>query len=193
MMAKATLLSAIAATNRGLLASQTDKQNILNAIASLENLNPTPHPVESHLINGDWRLLYTTSEGLLNLTKIPFYQLGQIYQCIRTLSNSVYNIAEFSGLPFTESIVSVAAKFDVVSTERVNVKFERSIIGFTSLIGYKSPGSFIQEIESSKKFTAIDLPINRQRQDAWLDITYLDEDLRISRGNQGSIFVLTKI
>ena len=191
-MAKATLLSAIAATNRGLLASPTDKQNILTAIASLENLNPTPHPVVSNLINGNWRLLYTTSDSLLNLQRLPFYQLGQIYQCIRTFSNSVYNIAEFFGLPFAESIVSVSAKFDVVSDERVSVQFERSIIGFTSLIGYKSPEIFIQEIESGKKFTAINLPINSQRQDAWLDITYLDEDLRISRGNQGSVFVLTR-
>ncbi|HAJ61284.1 MAG TPA: fibrillin, partial [Cyanobacteria bacterium UBA8543] len=26
----------------------------------------------------------------------------------------------------------------------------------------------------------------------WLDITYLDKDLRIGRGNEGSVFVLTK-
>ncbi|MGL4881863.1 MAG: PAP/fibrillin family protein, partial [Waterburya sp.] len=29
-------------------------------------------------------------------------------------------------------------------------------------------------------------------QKGWLDITYLDEDMRIGRGNEGNVFVLTK-
>ncbi|HAX76849.1 MAG TPA: fibrillin, partial [Cyanobacteria bacterium UBA11372] len=43
-----------------------------------------------------------------------------------------------------------------------------------------------------KKFTALDFPIESREQRGWLDITYLDEDLRIGRGNEGSVFVLTK-
>ncbi|NEP29276.1 PAP/fibrillin family protein, partial [Moorena sp. SIO3I6] len=41
-------------------------------------------------------------------------------------------------------------------------------------------------------FPAIEFPINRDIQQGWLEITYLDDDLRIGRGNQGSVFVLTK-
>jgi PAP_fibrillin len=40
--------------------------------------------------------------------------------------------------------------------------------------------------------TAIDFPIRNPNADSWLDVTYLDDDLRIGRGNQGSLFVLTK-
>ena len=53
--------------------------------------------------------------------------------------------------------------------------------------------SIIQEIEAGKKFTALDTKINSNRQQGWVDITYLDSDLRIGRGNEGSIFVLTKV
>jgi PAP_fibrillin len=193
MMGKATLIDAIAGTNRGLLASETQKQAILAAIANLEDLNPTPRPVEaSNLLNGNWRLLYTTSKALLNLDRLPLYKLGQIYQCIRVETKSVYNIAEIYGLPYLEGLVSVAAKFEPVSGRRVQVQFERSIVGLQRLIGYDSPENFIQQIEAGKKFTAIDFPINSDTQQGWLDITYIDSDLRLGRGNEGSVFVLSK-
>jgi hypothetical protein len=192
MMTKSALLEAIAGTNRGLLATETQKQAILAVIAGLEDFKPTPHLLEAtHLLEGDWRLLYTTSKALLNLDRFPFYKLGQIYQCIRVETTSVYNIAEIYGLPSLEALVSVAAKFEPVSDRRVQVKFQRSIIGLQKLVGYKSPAYFIQQIESGEKFTAIDFPINSD-QKGWLDITYIDRDLRIGRGNEGSVFVLSK-
>ncbi|MEH2444443.1 MAG: PAP/fibrillin family protein [Nostoc sp.] len=193
MMAKAALIDAIALTDRGLLATQVQKQAILAAIANLEDFNPTPRPVEaSNLLDGNWRLLYTTSKALLNLDRLPFCKLGQIYQCIRVDTASVYNIAEISGLPYLSGLVSVAAKFEPVSDRRVQVKFERSIIGLQRLIEYNSPVTFIQQIEAGRKFLAIDIAIKSDQQQGWLDITYIDNDLRIGRGNEGSVFVLSK-
>ncbi|MBN4002969.1 PAP/fibrillin family protein [Nostoc sp. LPT] len=193
MMPKAALMDAIALTNRGLLATEEQKQAILIAIANLEDFNPTPRPVEaSNLLDGNWRLLYTTSKSLLNLDRLPLCKLGQIYQCIRVETTSVYNIAEIYGLPYLEGLVSVAAKFEPVSGRRVQVKFERSIIGLQRLIEYNSPVTFIQQIEAGRKFPGIDVAINSDKQQGWLDITYIDNDLRIGRGNEGSVFVLTK-
>ncbi|MGL4618484.1 PAP/fibrillin family protein [Chroococcidiopsis sp.] len=194
MLGKETLLEKIAGKNRGLLSTEVDKQAVLAAIAQLEDRNPTPRPVEaSELLNGDWRLLYTTSKGLLNIDQFPLLKLGQIYQCVRVQTQSIYNIAEVYGLPFLEGVISVTAKFTPVSERRVEVKFERSIIGLQRLFNYQSPASFIQEIEAGKKFAALDTKINSNRQQGWVDITYLDSDLRIGRGNEGSIFVLTKV
>ncbi|MBN3876828.1 MULTISPECIES: PAP/fibrillin family protein [unclassified Nostoc] len=193
MMGKAALIDAIAGTNRGLLATEEQKQAILAAIANLEDFNPTPRPVEaSNLLDGNWRLLYTTSKALLNLDRLPLCKLGQIYQYIRVETTSVYNIAEIFGLPYLEGLVSVAAKFEPVSGRRVQVKFERSIIGLQRLIEYNSPVTFIQQIEEGRKFPGIDLAIKSDKQQGWLDITYIDNDLRIGRGNEGSVFVLTK-
>ena len=193
MLRKSALLEIIAGKNRGLLATPSDKQAILSAIAQLEDYNPTPRPVEAaELLNGDWRLLYTTSRALLNLDGFPLVKLGQIYQSIRVKESKVYNIAELYGLPYLEGIVSVAATFDATSERRVQVKFERSILGLSRLIGYESPAKYINEIESGKKFAAVDFSFDSREQQGWLDITYLDKDLRLGRGNEGSVFVLTK-
>lgn len=193
MIGKASLLEAIAGKNRGLLATEAEKQAIMALVAQLEDRNPTPRPTEAaDLLDGNWRLLYTTSSELLGIDNVPFLKLGQIYQCVRANEAKIYNIAEVYGLPFLEGIISVTARFTPVSERRVNVKFERAISGLQRLIDYQSPDYFINEIESGKKFLAIDFSIADREQKGWLDITYLDEDLRIGRGNVGSVFVLTK-
>jgi hypothetical protein len=195
MIGKSTLIEIIVGTNRGLLANQQQQQAILAAIANLEDFNPTPRPLAAtNLPEGNWRLLYTTSKALLKIDRLPFCKLGQIYQCIRVRSNSVYNIAEIYGIPSLEGLVSVVAKFEPVSERRVQVKFQRSIIGLQRLIGYTTPGNFIQQIESGdfQNKLAFDFPIQSEQQQGWLDITYIDDNLRIARGNEGSVFVLTK-
>jgi hypothetical protein len=196
-MPKAQLLAAIADKNRGILATNTDRQAILAAITTLESRNPHPQPLTTaiDLLAGDWRLLYTSSQSLLGIDKFPLVKLGTIYQCIRPTSQAVYNIAEVSSLiPGLNGIVSIVATFTPVTEARVNVQFNRSVIGLQKLIDYSTPDRLITAIESGQKFTAIDLPITRRedRSPAWLEITYLDESLRISRGNEGSVFVLTK-
>lgn len=193
MIGKESLLEAIAGKNRGLLATAVDKQAILALVAQLEDRNPTSRPTEaSDLLEGNWRLLYTTSRGLLNLDQLPFAKLGQIYQCVRTKEAKIYNIAEVYGLPYLEGIVTVSAEFEPLSERRVQVKFKRSIFGLQRLIDYQSPDNFIQQIEAGKKFTALDINLESRDQQGWLDITYLDGDMRIGRGNEGSVFVLTK-
>ena len=191
---KALLLEMIAGKNRGLLATPGDKAAILSALTQLEEFNPNPRPLEvPQLLEGNWRLLYTSSDELLGIGRFPLLQLGQIYQCIRVGDRKVYNIAEVQSLPLLEGLVSVAAEFEPVSEKRVNVKFNRFIIGSQRFIGYQSPNNLIADIEKGKKFIAIDFSLQARDQKGWLDITYLDEDLRIGRGNVGSVFVLTKV
>ncbi len=190
---KSALLEQIAGKNRGLLATELDKAAILSAIAQLEDYNPTPNPLEAtELLEGNWRLLYTTSQELLGIDRFPFYNLGQIYQCIRVKDRKVYNIAEIAGIPYLDGLVSVVAQFEAVSQRRVQVQFNRSIFGVQKLMGYQTPNQYIDAIESGKPFTAIDFKLQPREQQGWLEITYLDEDMRISRGNVGSVFVLTK-
>ena len=193
MSKKAELLEAIAGKNRGLLANEIDKVKVLSAVEQLEDYNPNPKPLEAgDLLEGNWRLLYTTSKALLGLDRFPLLQLGQIYQCIRTDHTKLYNIAEIVGIPFLEGLISVAATFEAVSERRVNVKFERYIISLQKLINYRSPDELIQELEAGKKFLPLDFSIGNREQQGWLEITYLDEDLRIGRGNEGSVFILSK-
>lgn len=207
MLSKDDLRNAIASTNRGIAANATEKQAIASIIAQVEDRNPTPDPLSAtELLEGDWRLLYTTSQELLGIDRVPLAQLGDIYQCVRTARSRIYNIAEVKGLPYLESLVSVVASFSPAADtaddasagqlkRRVNVKFNRAVLGLQRSLGYQSPAQYIQQLEQTEKmslFKGIDFAINAERQQGWLEITYLDEDLRIGRGNQGSLFVLTK-
>ncbi|MGB3669481.1 MAG: PAP/fibrillin family protein [Phormidesmis sp.] len=221
MLTKTDLKNEIASKNRGISATATERQAIASMIARLEDLNPTPEPLSATaLLAGDWRLLYTTSQELLGIDRFPLAALGNIYQCVRPQHSLIYNIAELKSAPYLEGLVSVVASFapatvstrstttsstttgsttastaDSLSKNRVNVKFNRAIIGLQRILGYQSPAQYIQKLETTDKFNllqGIDFAIDAERQQGWLEITYLDRDLRIGRGNQGSLFVLTK-
>ncbi len=210
MLSKNDLRNAIATKNRGISATENDRQVIASLIARIEDRNPTPEPLSApDLLAGDWRLLYTSSQDLLGIDRVPLAQLGEIYQCVRPSQARIYNIAEVNSLPYCEGLVSVVASFEpatgvamdqskvglATSSRRVNVRFTRGVIGLQRILGYQSPAQYIEKLESTEKFSllqGIDFSINADRQQGWLEITYLDKDLRIGRGNQGSLFVLTK-
>ena len=113
MLGKTDLLEAIAATNRGLLASATDQQMIQAFATRLEEHTPNPSPLQAtNQLEGIWQLLYTTSRELLGFDRIPLYRLGQIYQCVYLAEQRIYNIAEVMGLPYLDGLVSVSARFE---------------------------------------------------------------------------------
>ncbi len=199
MIGKSELIAELAQSDRGIRCSPEQRSAFLSKIAQLEERNPTPSPAKAtELLDGDWELQYTTSSGLLGINNVPALRLGTIYQCIRVEAGQVYNIAEIEGLPFFEGLVSVSAKFEIETaaesphqdSRRLNVYFERSILGLQRWVNYENPAQFIPLVQSGKRFPAIDTSIQGRK--GWVDLTYLDQDLRINRGNEGSIFVLTR-
>ncbi len=191
---KANLFNAIAPVNRGLAMSEDQRKAIFSAVAYLEELNPTPAPNQTpELLDGDWLLIFTTSQELLGIDRFPLYKLGNIYQCLRMAEGKIFNVAEVKGLPLLGGLVSVCANFTVESDKRVKVNFERLVAGSQSLLGYQDVNSFINILRSPKKLLAIDFKIKREDQKGWLETTYLDQSLRIGRGNEGNLFVLRKI
>jgi hypothetical protein len=202
---KVNLLNAIAPVNRGLQMSENQRKAIFSAVAYLEEINPTPAPTQTpELLDGNWLLLFTTSQELLGIDRFPLYKLGNIYQCLRVAEGKIFNIAEIKGLPLLGGLVSVCANFTVVSEKRVKVNFERLVAGSQTLLGYRDVNSFIDSLrsptksskpskKSPKKLLAIDVQIKREDQKGWLETTYLDQDLRIGRGNEGNLFVLRKV
>jgi len=191
---KANLLNAIAPVNRGLNMTEDQRKAIFSAVAYLEELNPTPAPTQSpELLDGNWLLLFTTSQELLGIDRFPLYKLGNIYQCLRVAEGKFFNVAEIKGLPLLGGLVSVCANFSVVNEKRVKVNFERLVAGSQTLVGYQDVNSFIDTLRSPKKLLAIDFQIKREDQKGWLETTYIDQDLRIGRGNEGNLFVLRKV
>ncbi|MEO1146577.1 MAG: PAP/fibrillin family protein [Cyanobacteria bacterium J06638_22] len=194
MIRKVELLEAIAGRNRGIIATQTDQTAILSAIARLEDENPNPRPLEAkETLNGNWRLLYTSSEELLRIDRFPLLKLGQIYQWIRLETSEIFNIAEVYGLPLLEGLVAVGATFELTSERRVQVKFRRGVLGLQRLVGYTSPEALIKKMDAGDRLLPFDFSINSENQQGWLEVTYLDDDLRIGRGNEGNVFVLRKV
>ncbi|UJB68955.1 PAP/fibrillin family protein [Acaryochloris sp. 'Moss Beach'] len=194
MIVKAELLAAIAGTNRGVITTEANRSLVLDKVVQLEVQNPTPQPLsEQELLSGVWRLIYTTSPDLLGLARLPVVPAGPIYQCIRGQELKLYNVLELQGIPFLEGVLCVAARLTPVSERRVQVNFERSILGVKGLMNYPSLDVLISRLETQSPVAALSMPLDADRSAGWLETTYLDEDLRIGRGNNDSLFVLTRV
>lgn len=194
MQEKLRLLKAIAVTNRGLLASPRTQAELDQLIRQLEAQNPTANPAQTpELLSGCWQLLYTTSTDVIGLGRVPGLTLGQVYQVIQAERNRVYNVAEAEGIPFLEGLLAVKARFEVVNPIRVAIYFEQSIVGLQKLVDYQTPTQWLERLEQEPPLPLIQIPLDGRRSQGWLDITYLDIDLRISRGDKGNVFVLARV
>jgi hypothetical protein len=159
---KQELFAAVAPLERGAAATEQDKQDVAAKFAALERLNPNPSSLASPLLNGRWRLLYTTSASILGTSRpAAFRPRGPIYQLLDGPNLRAKNRETF---PFYNA---VEAELVPETKSRVAVQFKRFFI--FGLIPVTAP-----ETARGK-----------------LDVTYLDETLRLSRGDKGNIFILT--
>lgn len=190
---KQDLLAAIATCQQHWQPKPAEAELILQAIAQLEAINPTPEPTTAgDLLDGDWKLLFTTSLELLGIDRLPLLALGEIWQCIRISDRRVVNLAEVQSLLGT-GLVSVAAEFEVVSDRRLDVRFQRLVLGLERFLGYRDVATWVDRLGQDQRiWTGIDFPIQPGNRRGWIELTYLDEDLRINRGNEGSVFVLQR-
>ncbi|KAJ0984407.1 hypothetical protein J5N97_002763 [Dioscorea zingiberensis] len=207
-------------TDRGLKASSETRAEIGELITQLEAKNPTPAPTEAlTLLNGKWILAYTSFSQLFPLLgsgRLPeLVKVEEISQTIDSEAFTVQNSVQFAG-PLATTSVTTNAKFEVRSPKRVQIKFEEGIIGTPQLTDsivipdkveflgqnidlspFKGVFTSIQDAASSVARTIsgqppLKIPINNSNAQSWLLTTYLDEELRISRSDGGSVFVLVK-
>ncbi len=216
---KKALVDSFYGTDRGLKATSETRAEIVELISQLEAKNPTPAPTEAlTLLNGKWILAYTSFAGLFPLLSrgtLPLVKVAEISQTIDSENLTVQNSVQFSG-PLATTSITTNAKFEVRSPKRVQIKFEEGIIGTpqltdsivipenVELLGqkidltpFKGLITSVQDTASSVVKTISSQPplkfsISNSNAESWLLTTYLDEDLRISRGDGGSIFVLIK-
>ncbi|CAJ1962580.1 unnamed protein product [Sphenostylis stenocarpa] len=216
---KKALVDSFDGTDRGLKAKSETRAEIVELISQLEAKNPTPAPTDAlTLLNGKWILAYTSFAGLFPLLssgKLPLVKVEEISQTIDSENFTVQNSVQFAG-PLTTTSISTNAKFDVRSPKRVQIMFEEGIIGTPQLtdsleipenvefLGQKIDLTPFKGILTSVQDTAssvvktissqppLKIPISNSNAESWLLTTYLDEELRISRGDGGSVFVLIK-
>nr|ACJ85069.1 unknown [Medicago truncatula]AFK47135.1 unknown [Medicago truncatula] len=161
---KVELYETIEPLERGAEATPEDQQRVDKIARKLEAMNSVKEPLNSDLLNGKWELLYTTSQSILQTQRPKFLRPnGKIYQAIDTDTLRAQNIETW---PFYNQ---ATANLVPLNSRRVAVKFD--FFKIASLIPIKSSGGGRGQLE----------------------ITYLDEDLRISRGNRGNLFILKMV
>lgn len=144
----------------GLKATVQQRLDILSLIEIMEASNPTRNPATSKLMEGFWKLVYTTAETGGNVGKFgPF--VGDVYQDLNPSQYLIQNIADVKFPPIRGVLVADQLVNDKTSWKITFDKLEVSVFGV----------KFIK-----KKF-----PANIVR--LW-EITYLDRDLRILRARQ---------
>jgi hypothetical protein len=88
--------------------------------SALERLNPTRKPLASPLLNGRWRLEYTTSDSILGTKKPAFLRpSGPIYQFLNGNNLTAKN-QETAPL-----YNSVTAELSPLSDSKVKVQFKQ--------------------------------------------------------------------
>ncbi|KAG0498367.1 hypothetical protein HPP92_002644 [Vanilla planifolia] len=217
---KRKLIDLLYGTERGLRATSETRAEVNELITQLEAKNPTPAPTEAlTLLNGKWILAYTSFAGLFPLLgsgRLPqIVKVGEISQTIDSEAFSVQNSVQFVG-PFSTTSLTTNAKFEVRSPKRVQIKFEEGVIGTPQLTDsivipekvelfgqsidlspFKGVITPLQDTASSVAKTIsrqppLKIPISNSNAQSWLLTTYLDDELRISRSDGNSVFVLVK-
>ncbi|CAI5482523.1 unnamed protein product [Closterium sp. Yama58-4] len=183
---KAALYSGLEGLNRGIFGMPLAKRAYLHTIIErLEELNPRPAPTE-HIdeITGEWRLLYSTIAILgSKRTKLglrDFISLGDFLQIVDKDTRRAANVVEFAvrGLGLLSGKLTIEATYTIASPTRVDIKFESSSI---------VPDQLNKLFEKN-----YDLLLRIFNPDGWLEITYVDDTVRIGRDDKGNIFVVER-
>ncbi|NEP04177.1 MULTISPECIES: PAP/fibrillin family protein [Okeania] len=161
---------------------------------NLENLNPHPQPLRNatNLLDGTWQLQYSTAREIRSLDSLPLgLQVGKVYQVIDVTNKVFFNQAEVQHpLKLISGNVKVTASFELaidksgLADKRINVYFDKRYLAIEKIVGINTP-----KLNPFKVVAAN----NPQGRVATLDITYLDETLRIGRGGDESLFILNKV
>ncbi|XP_075517881.1 plastoglobulin-1, chloroplastic-like [Primulina tabacum] len=215
---KRALVDTVYGSDLGFRASAEVRAETLELVSQLETANPNSSPVECpELLDGNWVLVFTAFSELLPLLaagSIPFVKVEKIGQSIDTRSLTIENSTTLS-TPTSTLSFSASASFEIRSPSRIQVEFKEGSFNppeikssvdlpeniniFGQNINLSSVQQLLNPLQNSVAGIAraisgqspLRIPIRGGQTKSWLLTTYLDKDLRISRGD-GGLFVLVK-
>ncbi|XP_043696927.1 probable plastid-lipid-associated protein 10, chloroplastic isoform X1 [Telopea speciosissima] len=213
---KHNLLRAIQDTQRGLVATSDKRYSIEEALVCVEAYD-AGSPIDLVKLDGTWRLQYTSAPDVLVLlesaARIPFFQVGQIYQTFDCRDNSdggiVQNVVRWSIPSLLEeqegATLLVSAKFFVVSKRNIYLQFEEVAIQNINISEELQaviapailPRTFqsLQILQFIRGFRA-QVPLRsskRQSVGGLYYLSYLDGNMLLGRAvGGGGVFVFTK-
>ncbi|PWA86762.1 plastid-lipid associated protein PAP / fibrillin family protein [Artemisia annua] len=180
--AESSLISSlIGIQGRGRSASPQQLKEVEQAVNALEATIGIPDPTSSSLIEGRWQLVFTTRPGTASPIQRTFVgvDLFSVFQEIYLQTNDqrVSNIVKFSD---AIGELKVEAAATVKDGKRILFRFDKAAFEL-KFLPFKLP-------------YPVPFRLLGDEAKGWLDTTYLSEsgNLRISRGNKGTTFVLQK-
>jgi hypothetical protein len=194
-----------------------NSQNVKELILKLEQSNSIPQPAIAPEVYGRWRLLHTDNADTaspiqrkaVDSSKFAIYQDIVFNSGNQLVVSQVVKFSESAELK-VDALASTSAYPLQELTER---KGDGTFLGLNllgvSLVGQEAkadenrPDSRIDFVFDEGRFelgenlsipypVPFRLPIFRDAVKGWIDITYMSEKLRISRGNKGTTFILLK-
>ncbi|XP_004306596.1 PREDICTED: probable plastid-lipid-associated protein 7, chloroplastic isoform X2 [Fragaria vesca subsp. vesca] len=183
---KTELYQALQGINRGIFGVPSAKKSeIEGLVEQLESQNPTPDPtVNLEKVGGCWKLVYSTITILgSRRTKLglrDFISLGDFYQNIDVAKGKAVNVIEFNvrGLNLFNGRLTIVASFKKASKSRVDISYDNSTI---------TPVQLMNVFRKN-----YDILLGIFNPDGWLEITYVDDTVRIGRDDKGNIFILER-
>lgn len=176
-----------AGLNRGIFGVQNARKvEVESLLQLLEAASPSPRPTDNlDQVKGEWKLLYSTISILgSKRTKLglrDFINLGDFVQIIDVDQEKAVNRVTFSvaGLGMLSGSFTIEASYKIVSPTRVDIKFENSTLVPEQLL------SLFQK--------NYDLLLSIFNPEGWLEITYIDDTLRVGRDDKGNVFLLERV
>lgn len=181
----------IAGNARGIFGhDDEDRDTIEQSIKKVESTNSEENITadNARVAHGKWRLLYTTLEilgnrrirlGLSTPRKPGVVTLGEIFQTVNADTGQTSNIVHFNVLGGIEGTFSIVADYQIETENRVRVSSKTARLEpqeLSKLLG-----------KNLSLLTKIFNP------EGTLDITYVDESVRIGRDGKGNVFVVERI
>lgn len=188
------LLDAVAAVgpDRGIFGLDAATRLAIDGLAvALEAASPVAAPLTrlGDLLDGRWRLLYTTLTilgrrrsrlSLSTASKSGFVSLGELYQNVDAAAGVAENVVQFRVMGRVGGTFAITASFTPQSDRRVGVAATASSLsppGLEKMLG-ENVGLLTQIFDPT----------------GWLDVTYLDDEgYRLGRDDKGHLFVLQKV
>lgn len=211
---KAELLEAISYTNNGKDANPVTQAKVLQMVREIETTVPTKEtlftdPTEAAKLDGLWYLQYTSPSIVGDDDEFPDAWKPAIAESsnIETRQFNAKGEVSAAGIRVDTSNKVVKQIFDVnkmTATNLVTLDF-----GKVSIAGTFRPSKNVPT-RAVISFTNVDITLNNglelklgflfsilalfrgNKENGWLETTYLGDDMRIGRGNKGSMFVLTR-
>lgn len=164
---KASILELANLTKRGLDATPEQEAKMNQLFETLEKKNSNRATLKNKYLSANWDLRYTTSASIIGKGDSLYPRFGKILQKIDIANLKAENSEVINFLGIFKIPRKVTAELTPVSPSKVNVQFKKFTIGPVS---FPAPEAFKGS----------------------LDVTYLDENMRLSRGDKGNIFVLVR-